>query len=91
MTDRLIEREPLMQFSAALFEAVGVPPDDARFVAGTLVEADLRGVYSHGTVRLLPKYIKELAENIINPAPAAKVVRDGPSFAVVDGDRGMGQ
>ncbi len=91
MTDRLIERDPLARFSAALFEAVGVPPDDALFAAGTLVEADLRGVYSHGTVRLQPKYLQELASGKINPTPAISVAREGPGFAVVDGDGGMGQ
>ena len=91
MTDRLIAREPLARFSAALFEAVGVPLDDARFAAGTLVEADLRGVYSHGAVRLQPKYLQELASGKINPTPAISVAREGSGFAVVDGDGGMGQ
>ena len=91
MTDLLIEQEPLTRFSAALFEAVGVPRDDALFAAGTLVEADLRGVYSHGTVRLQPKYLQELASRKINPVPAISVAREGPGFAVVDGDGGMGQ
>ncbi len=73
MTDRLIAREPLARFSAALFEA------------------DLRGVYSHGAVRLQPKYLQELASGKIKPSPAISVAREGPGFAVVDGDGGMGQ
>jgi LDH2 family malate/lactate/ureidoglycolate dehydrogenase len=47
----------LAPFVGTVLERVGVPPADARTVADTLVGADLRGVHSHGVMRL-PNYVK---------------------------------
>jgi len=52
MPDTLIPHDQLAAFSAACFEKLGLAADDARLVAETLVEANLRGVDSHGVVRL---------------------------------------
>ena len=51
--------EPLRPFLASLFEAVGVPETDAAIVTDTFLEANLRGVDTHG-VRLIPVYIRRL-------------------------------
>lgn len=42
----------LTAFCCAVLDRLDVPPDDARIVADCLVGADLRGVDSHGVVRL---------------------------------------
>ena len=68
----------------------GVADADALFVAETLLQADLRGVHSHGSMRL-GRYAKELGEQITNPAPQIKVVDEGPGFARIDGDGALGQ
>jgi len=73
-----------------IFQGVGVPPEDARVVADSLVDADLRGVSSHGVVRV-PTYVKGLRSGEINPRPALEVTFDGGARALVDGDNGMGQ
>jgi LDH2 family malate/lactate/ureidoglycolate dehydrogenase len=39
-----------------IFERLDVPFEDARIVAEHLVEADLRGVHSHGVIRV-PTYV----------------------------------
>jgi LDH2 family malate/lactate/ureidoglycolate dehydrogenase len=44
--------EPLRALVERLFVARGVPAPDAAEVAEVLVEADLRGVESHGTTRV---------------------------------------
>src|ERR1035437_9312416 len=44
--------EDLTAFCCAVLDRLDVPPDDARIVADCLVGADLRGVDSHGVVRL---------------------------------------
>ncbi|MYB17072.1 MAG: Ldh family oxidoreductase [Chloroflexi bacterium] len=81
----------LEDFSTALFVACGVPAKDAGLTARSLVWADLRGIYSHGVVRLQPGYLKALQSGANNPRPEISVLLDGPAFAVFDGDRGMGQ
>jgi len=37
---------------AAVFARLGLPEEDARVVVDHLVEADLRGVHSHGVIRV---------------------------------------
>ncbi|HLZ10467.1 MAG TPA: Ldh family oxidoreductase, partial [Chloroflexota bacterium] len=86
----LIRPKRLEEAVIAIFEGVGQPPGDTAIVADSLVQADLRGVSSHGVVRV-PTYVAGLRDGSINPRPALDVVVDSGSRAVVDGDNGMGQ
>ena len=80
----------LIAFCIEIFEAVAVPGEQADAIARNLVEADLRGVESHGVVRL-PIYAQRLAVLATNPTPSVRVVRETLTTAVMDGDNGMGQ
>lgn len=79
----------LQRYSAALFESVGVPAADAVTVADSLVEADLRGVASHGTTRI-GIYVERLQAGAVNPRPKVSVVRETPTTVLLDGDNGLG-
>ncbi len=68
-----------------------MPHDDADIAAASLVESDLRGIYSHGVVRLQPRYLEEMRDRHTNPTPDIKVVRDSAAHALLDGDCGPGQ
>jgi LDH2 family malate/lactate/ureidoglycolate dehydrogenase len=87
---RIVSEKALRAFCTAVLERVGVPPHDAVEIIDNLVEADLRGVESHGVVRM-PIYVQRLAARATNPKPDIKIVQDTTSAAVVDGDNGMGQ
>ena len=76
-------------FIAGLFRSQGVPADDAQRVAACLLQADRRGVSSHGVGRV-PIYIDRLRRGLINPAPQMKVERAMTVGARVDGDNGLG-
>lgn len=78
----------LLQAVTDIFAAY-LPPDDAAFVAGCLVDADARGVASHGIGRI-PAYTKRLRLGLINPAPTFAVTPGDGATAHVDGDNGMG-
>ncbi len=90
MPDRLIPFERLTAFTAACLEKLGLASADARLVAETLVASNLRGVDSHGVVRLT-HYATRLKNGTIKPRPNIKVERTGLSTAIVEGDAGMGQ
>ena len=90
MTETSVSAAKLTGFAAACLEKLGLAAADARLVAETLVESNLRGVDSHGVVRL-PHYAKRLRNGTVNPRPRISVQRTGASTAVVEGDRGMGQ
>lgn len=90
MDSQLISTQSLTQVCQRILQHQGVPSDDALYVAETLVDADLRGIHSHGTLRLA-RYVRELRDGITNPRPHITVLDEGAAFARVDGDGGMGQ
>jgi LDH2 family malate/lactate/ureidoglycolate dehydrogenase len=84
-----VEAGEARRFVAALLEARGVPHADAATVAKCLVLADLRGVDTHGVVRL-PGYLDRLARGLVNPAPRLRPRRVTPVAAHLDGENGFG-
>ncbi|MGP4029897.1 Ldh family oxidoreductase [Actinomadura sp. 3N407] len=80
----------LRESAARLIEATGLPEPAARTVAASLVDADLRGVPSHG-VMLLPMYIGRLRAGSVSFATEAEVVVDLGAVAVLDGQHALGQ
>ena len=90
MNETSVPPGKLTGFAAACLEKLGLAAADARLVAETLVESNLRGVDSHGVVRL-PHYAKRLRNGTVKARPRISVRRTGPSTAVVEGDAGMGQ
>ncbi|MCX6628910.1 MAG: Ldh family oxidoreductase [Candidatus Solibacter sp.] len=79
----------LTTFCCAVLERLDVPPDDARTVADCLVGADLRGVDSHGVVRL-PVYAKRIQAKVVKARPVIKVEPRFAAVALVHGDNGLG-
>lgn len=76
-------------FVAALMRAEGVPEADAATVAHCLVRADLRGVDTHGIMRL-PGYVERLQRGLVNPAPELAVQPVTPVAGHLDGQDGLG-
>jgi LDH2 family malate/lactate/ureidoglycolate dehydrogenase len=89
-TTLLVSERALKTFCTSVLVRVGVPDEEAREIIDNLVEADLRGVDSHGVVRL-PIYAERLAAGATNPKPRIRVVRETATSLVIDGDNGMGQ
>jgi LDH2 family malate/lactate/ureidoglycolate dehydrogenase len=87
-----VDHKRLTEFLQRCFEKLGVPPVDAQIAADVLVAADLRGVDTHGVIRINPTswYVKWLRDGEMNPNPRVSLVSERPSAALIDGDRGMG-
>ena len=66
-----------------------MPVDIAAAIAAHLVEANLKGVDSHGVIRLAP-YLAEIAEGGIVADARPAVTREAPAHALVDGGGGFG-
>ena len=77
------------RFATEMLKGQGVKSEDASTVAGCLVEADLRGVQTHGMSRL-PIYVKRLEKGLVNAKPNMKVVKPVSACASLDGDNGLG-
>lgn len=81
--------QSLQKFTQQVFLEMGCSQEHARIAANVLIQADLRGVDSHGVARL-SGYVKLWQKERINPTPNIQVVHETPSTAVVDGDKGLG-
>ncbi|MDR1482003.1 MAG: Ldh family oxidoreductase [Synergistaceae bacterium] len=79
------------KFVVDVFRGYGVPEEDSIICADVLLEADRRGIESHGLNRLKPIYLDRVRDGIQSPVTDFKIVREGPTTAVVDGNNGMGQ
>lgn len=85
-----IPRRDLLSFAKSVLVEVGLPAAHAHTVADSLVFANLRGIDSHGVVRLAP-YVRRLEAGGTNLQPDIELVRDSPATGLVDGDNAMGQ
>lgn len=85
-----ITREAATELLAGIFEARDCPSDEALLVAEGLVWADLRGIESHGLVRV-PQYMLRLDKGVVNPRPQMKIIKETPAAVVIDGDHSHGQ
>lgn len=84
-----IQHQPLRDFGYALFEAAGVPADQARVATDHLVEANLMGHDSHGVLHIAG-YISGLESGAIQPVGNQKIIRETPVSAVIDANRSFG-
>ena len=87
---RTFPQGELRELSAAVLEGVGTPPDLARMVGDSLVDANLAGHDSHGVMRL-PSYCASLRAGEILPQERATVTSHDRATARVDGRLGWGQ
>jgi L-2-hydroxycarboxylate dehydrogenase (NAD+) len=87
-----VDHRKLTRFVGGAFEKLGVPKDDAEIGANVLVQADLRGVDTHGVIRFNPQawYVKWLTDGSMTARPNIRTVSETASSALLDGDRGMG-
>jgi LDH2 family malate/lactate/ureidoglycolate dehydrogenase len=89
-SDRRVSHVTLRSVVGEVFERCGMEAADASLVADSLVAADLRGVHSHGVLRV-PEYVKKLRQDGVDPRGRPGVVRDAGAALVVDGGNSMGQ
>ncbi|MGA0347555.1 MAG: Ldh family oxidoreductase, partial [Alphaproteobacteria bacterium] len=86
----LIKKEQAAALCQGVFEALELPAEHARAVSEGLVWASMRGIDSHGLIRLA-SYVRRLDQGAVNPKPKMKVSKDLPGAMIVEGDHGHGQ
>jgi LDH2 family malate/lactate/ureidoglycolate dehydrogenase len=79
----------LQQFCYEVFIKAGVSKENAETVADSLIQADLRGVDSHGVVRTAI-YVERIEKNMINPFAAPEIVSEDFATALVNGHNNLG-
>ncbi|MGM0550816.1 MAG: Ldh family oxidoreductase [Bacteroidota bacterium] len=79
----------LKTFIIDIFSKIGCKREDAQTLAEVLVAAELRGIPSHGMMRV-KDYIGMWEAERINVDPKPAIVHETPSTATVDGDSAYG-
>lgn len=73
-----------------IIAAVGLDSEMARVFADSIVAADLRGVKSHGTIRV-PEYVRRVESGVMEARTEARFVRDEGAVGLLDAGNGFGQ
>ncbi len=81
--------EELEALSISILSVVGCDEETARFVALHLVDADIKGVESHGVMRLI-QYVEQADEGYFQPSARPELKENGQGAWLVDGQRGFG-
>ena len=84
-----VPHDGLHETVASIFEKMGVSTEDADIGAGVLVSTDLRGVETHGVSNMLRAYVQGYSQGTLNPRPDWQIIRQSPSGASIDADRGL--
>lgn len=77
-------------FMIDVFKAYKVPEEDAKICADVLLEADRRGIESHGCNRFKPIYIDRFEKGTLLPHTDIEVLKETPTTLVYDAHDGMG-
>lgn len=88
--DVIVRADKLRAYERELFMKYGFSAEGAAMAADSLVDADLRGVSSHGAIRL-PVYCARIERKVVLPDGPLDVVVDFGAVAVVDGHNTLGQ
>jgi LDH2 family malate/lactate/ureidoglycolate dehydrogenase len=81
--------EPLRQWVKDVLVDEAMIPVEAAAGADRLIEADLRGIPSHGT-RALPRYLEAMQAGSIDPRAMILTERDTRAMAVLHAGKGLG-
>ncbi|MFO7935405.1 MAG: Ldh family oxidoreductase [Bacteroidales bacterium] len=79
----------LETFTREVFIKMGCSPEDAQLITDVFIAAELRGLPSHGMIRI-KDYFQLWQAKRINVKPDVRIVHESPGTAVVDGDRAIG-
>lgn len=91
MSKIIYRAEDVKSYAIRFFVHYGVPEKDARIAAEILVSADLRGVDSHGVIRLDTYYGSRLRAGLMDPTTPITVLRETPTTLALDAGSGLGQ
>jgi LDH2 family malate/lactate/ureidoglycolate dehydrogenase len=86
----VIGDQRLVGLADGLLRRAGADAEAARLVAESLVEANLRGVDSHGVMRI-PGYLELIRQGRIRPSARPTLVHDTGGTITMDGNLAFGQ
>jgi LDH2 family malate/lactate/ureidoglycolate dehydrogenase len=85
-----LEIGPISQLFQQIFASYGFSKEDSKVISDSLIDADLRGIQSHGIQRL-KMYHQRIKNGDIVVDQAPEVLVDLPAISVINAHHGMGQ
>lgn len=85
----VIDAETLRETASRVLRKSGVPERHIALQVDLLLEAELRGIASHGMLRL-PRIVERIANGVADPHASGEHRWRGTSFLSVDGKMGLG-
>ncbi len=80
----------LKSYTQQFLMSFDVPREDAGIMADVLISADVRGVDSHGIIRLHTYYGNRLKQRLLDPASSTSSIHETPISLALDGGNGLG-
>ena len=80
----------MKKFMKDVFLSYGVTEERAEVCSDVLIEADKRGIDSHGLGRLKPIYCDRMDQGILWPNKPVEILKETETTALVDGHLGLG-
>jgi L-2-hydroxycarboxylate dehydrogenase (NAD+) len=85
-----VKPERIRQYVIDLFGYYHVSKADAGMIADNLIDAEIRGVTTHGLTRI-PLYTEKLISGLCDARAVPEIVRDYGATALIDAHDGLGQ
>lgn len=86
----VVEFDYMQDFIKDVFRAYGCTEEQADISSDVLIEADKRGIDSHGLGRLKPIYCDRMDQGILWADRPVEIVKETDTTALVDGNLGLG-
>src|SRR5580658_10258714 len=85
----IVQADQLTDLLVRMLKAKGMYEAEARIGAARLLEADLRGIHSHGS-RSIWRYLEAMDSGGIDSRTQVLTERETPAIAVLNGGKGLG-
>jgi L-2-hydroxycarboxylate dehydrogenase (NAD+) len=85
-----VDAKKLEHLASSALQKAGVSKINAERSANILIDADLRGIETHGVMNLHKYYVKKVNDGIINGNPDIRIHQGSKTTATIDGDNGLG-
>ena len=86
----ILKAQEISDIIVNALKKAGVSDEVAILVADVALQADLRGVSSHG-IKMVPTYVSRIKCGGINPNAKAAITQTSESMYIIDGNGGFGQ
>jgi LDH2 family malate/lactate/ureidoglycolate dehydrogenase len=88
--DAIIDFDYMKEFMKDVFLSYGCTEEQAEISSDVLIEADKRGIDSHGLGRIKPIYCDRIDKGILWANKPITVVKETETTALIDGNLGLG-